>query len=112
MRAADKLYLINGYYIEQYLEPGTPSLEERMNKLAKKKSEEGDEFRELGEENYDNIVSAERRVLSCSHDWRPVHKWLHKEYMHCLKCGAVRHQDGAIWFFVDNEPFKLTMEKS
>lgn len=100
-----------GFYKMQFLGPGVPPLDYRINSLAMQQAKDREKFSEPDEDNYEKIVLAERDVASCCHDWKPVHKWLHKEYMHCLKCGAVKHQDGTIWFFVNNEPFKLTMKK-
>ena len=86
-------------------------LEDRMNILAmgQRKGLEGRVRRE--KRSTRKFVLAERRVVGCSHVWKPVHKLLHREYMHCLRCGAVKHEDGTIWSFVGRKAVKLMTEK-
>jgi hypothetical protein len=112
MKEKEKWNPKTGYYNDQFMATGIPTLEERMNSLARQQTKERKELRERDAENNRKFVLAERRVVGCSHDWQPVHKWLHKEYMHCLKCGAVKHKDGTVWFFVDHQSIKLTIKKS
>ena len=86
-------------------------LEDRMNILAigQRKGLEG---RFSGEKrSAREFVLTERRVVGCSHIWKPVHKLLHREYMHCLRCGAIKHHDGTVWFFVGRKAVKLMTEK-
>jgi hypothetical protein len=96
-----------GFYSGQFMATGIPTVEDRMNWLALHQSREREGLRELDRRNSREFVLAERRVVGCSHVWKPVHKWLHKEYMHCIRCGAVKHQDGTIWFFVGHHAIKL-----
>jgi len=110
MNKKDKRDPKTGFYDGQFMATGIPTVEDRMNWLALHQSKEREEFRKRDLRTNREFVLAERRVLGCSHVWKPVHKWLHKEYMHCLKCGAVKHQDGTIWFFVDHEAIKLMTE--
>ena len=112
VKEPDKFDPKTGYYSGQFMATGIPTVEDRMNWLALHQTKEREESRGRDQRNSREFVLAERRVLGCSHDWRPVHKFLHKEYMHCLKCGAVKHQDGTIWFFIGHQAIKLTTEKS
>jgi hypothetical protein len=107
----DKFDPETGYHNGQYMATGIPTVEDRMNSLAHQQTEEREESRKRDQRNSRELVLAERKVLGCSHVWRPVHKFLHKEYMHCLKCGAIKHQDGTIWFFVGHQAIKLMTEK-
>jgi ribosomal protein S2 len=81
-----------------------------MNILAMGQRKQVKDRLEHAKKNAREFLTAERRVVGCSHNWQPVHKFLHKEYMHCLRCGAVKHQDGTIWFFVGRKAIKLTTE--
>jgi hypothetical protein len=101
-----------GYYSHQFMAAGIPSLQDRMNWLARRQVKEREELRERNVEKDRKFALAEERVVCCTHDWQPVHKWLHKEYSHCPKCGAIKHEDGTTWFFVDHHPFKLIIKKS
>jgi hypothetical protein len=101
-----------GYYSHLSMAAGLPPLEDRMNWLARRQTKEREESRERNAEKNRKFALAEERVVCCTHDWQPVHKWLHKEYSHCPKCGAIKHQDGTTWFFVDHHPFKLIIKKS
>jgi hypothetical protein len=101
-----------GYYSQQFMATGIATLEDRMNWLERRQTKEREELRERNVENNRKFALAEKRVIFCTHDWQPVHKWLHKEYSHCPKCGAIKHRDGTIWFFVDHHPLKLIIKKS
>jgi transcription elongation factor Elf1 len=81
-----------------------------MNWLERRQTKEREELRERNAEDDRKFALAEERVVRCTHDWQPVHKWLHKEYLHCPKCGAIKHQDGTIWFFADHQPYKLIIK--
>jgi hypothetical protein len=87
-------------------------LEDRMNILAmgQKKGARAQRLKHE-ERSTREFVSAERRVVGCSHAWQPVHKLFHREYMHCPRCGAIKHQDGTVWFFVGRKAVKLMTEK-
>jgi hypothetical protein len=100
-----------GYYSHQFMLTGIPTLQDRMTWLERRQTKEREEFRKRNAED-GKFVLAEGRVVCCNHDWQPVHKWLHKEYSHCPKCGAIKHEDGTIWFFVGHQPFKLIIKKS
>ena len=86
-------------------------LEDRMNILAMGQRKEVKERLKRHNRTAKEFVLAERRVVDCSHDWQPVHKLLHRDYLHCLKCGAIKHQDGTIWFFAGRKAIKLMTEK-
>jgi hypothetical protein len=86
-----------GYYSQQYMATGIPTLEDRMNWVERQQTKER-ELREHNAENNRKLALAEKRVTCCTHDWQPVHKWLHKEYSHCPKCGAIKHHDGTSGF--------------
>ena len=86
-------------------------LEDRMNILAMGQRKELEERLKRKKRSSKEFVLTERRVVGCSHVWKPVHELLHKEYMHCLRCGAIKHQDGTIWFFVGHKAIKLMTEK-
>jgi hypothetical protein len=101
-----------GFFSHQYLATGIPTLEERMNWLAMRQKREGKKFGKHDTKDHDEFASAEERVVSCTHDWQPVHKWLHKEYLHCPKCGALKHEDGTVWFFVGHHPFRLIIKRA
>ena len=101
-----------GYYSQQFMATGIPTLEDRMNWLAKQQVKEREETRKHNTEDQRKFALAEERVVCCTHDWQPVHKWLHKEYLHCPKCGAIKHKDGTVWFFVDHQPVKLIIKGS
>jgi len=101
-----------GFYSGRYMRVGLSTIEERMNWLAMRQTAEPKEFRKRDAEQSRKFALAEKKVVTCNHNWQPVHKWLHKEYMHCIRCGAVKHQDGTIWFFVDHQPIKLVIKGS
>lgn len=101
-----------GYYSHQYMATGIRTLEHRMIWLERQQTKEREKLRERNAEDDRKFALAEERVVRCTQDWQPVHKWLHKEYLHCPKCGAIKHEDGTIWFFVDHQPFKLIIKKS
>jgi hypothetical protein len=86
-------------------------LEDRMNILAMGQRRGLEERLKREKRSTREFVLAERRVVGCSHVWKPVHRLLHREYMHCLRCGAVKHQDGTVWFFVGRKAVKLMTEK-
>ena len=86
-------------------------LEDRMNILAMGQRKGLEERLKSKKRSARQFVVAERRVVGCSHVWEPVHKLLHREYMHCPKCGAVKHEDGTVWFFVGHKAIKLMTEK-
>jgi hypothetical protein len=86
-------------------------LEDRMNILAMGQRKGLEERLKREKRSTREFVLAERSVVGCSHVWKPVHKLLHREYMHCLRCGAVKHNDGTIWFFVGRKAVKLMTEK-
>ena len=99
-------------YGSEFPSPKVLPLEDRMNILAMGQRRGARAERLKREErSAREFVSAERRVVGCSHVWKPVHKLLHREYMHCLRCGAVKHQDGTVWFFVGRKAIKLMTEK-
>ena len=87
-------------------------LEDRMNILAMGQRKAVEERLKRDKRSIKELMLTERRVLGCSHVWKPVHKLLHREYMHCRRCGAVKHRDGTIWFFIGRKAVKLKTEKS
>jgi hypothetical protein len=111
-KGAARWNAITGFYSGRYMRVGLSTIEERMNWLAMRQTAERKRFRKRGAEQSRNFALAARRVVTCNHDWQPVHKWLHKEYMHCIRCGAVKHQDGTIWFFVGHQPIRLVIKGS
>ena len=100
-----------GFYSGRYMRPGLSTIEERMDWLAMKQASQRKRLRKREAEQSRKFALVEREVVTCNHDWQPVHKWLHKEYMHCIRCGAIKHQDGTIWFFVDKQPIKLVVRR-
>ena len=86
-------------------------LEDRMNILAMGQRKGLEQRLKREKRTSREFVLAERRVVGCSHVWQPVHKFLHREYMHCPRCGAIKHQDGTVWFFVGRKAVKLMSEK-
>jgi hypothetical protein len=111
-KGAARWNAITGFCSGRYMRVGLSTIEERMNWLAMRQTAERKRFRKRGAEQSRNFALAARRVVTCNHDWQPVHKWLHKEYMHCIRCGAVKHQDGTIWFFVGHQPIRLVIKGS
>jgi hypothetical protein len=111
-KVAARWNAVTGFYSGRYMRVGLSTIEERMNWLAMRQTAERRKFRKRDVEQSRKFASVEQRVITCNHNWQPVHKWLHKEYMHCIKCGAIKHQDGTIWFFVDHEPIKLVIRGS
>lgn len=98
-------------YGSEFVSPRLLPLEDRMNILAMGQRKGLEERLKRGKRSTREFVMAERRVVGCSHVWEPVHKLLHREYMHCPRCGAVKHQDGTVWFFVGHKAAKLMTEK-
>ena len=86
-------------------------LEDRMNILAMGQRKGVEARLERKKRSSREFVLTERKVVGCSHDWQPVHKFLHREYMHCPRCGAIKHLDGTVWFFVGRKAVKLMREK-
>jgi hypothetical protein len=101
-----------GYYSQLSMASGFATLEERMNWVERQQTKEREKARECKGADTRKFALVEKRVILCTHDWQPVHKWLHKEYSHCTKCGAIKHQDGTLWFFVDHHAFRLMIKKS
>lgn len=111
VKGPDKFDPKTGFYSGQFMATGIPTVEDRMNWLALHQTENRKGSQGRDQKNSMEFDLAERRVVGCSHVWRPVHKFLHKEYMHCIKCGAVKHQDGTIWFFVGHHAVELTIKR-